>query len=181
MRHYGRESQEKKAKKPFGDRKTWCERGAPEDHVFLCSDLQIPESGEPCMMHPRDCCSSNHKDKCCALKSVWRSYIGKAVDSWTIFFSFFRYRMIEKENLLPSWILINIYSVLIYHALIFHKFRVCDHVPIPQTVTYSTQQRFLEMWIIIDQLLSKHFSMIFILKRLRGLFCFVLYITKTKN
>lgn len=70
MRGYGGGGSGKKGQELFGDRKKWCERGAPEEHIFLCSDLQAPESGEPCMMHPRDCCSSNRRDKCCALKRV---------------------------------------------------------------------------------------------------------------
>jgi len=62
-----REGSGKKSQEVFGDRKKWCERCAPKEHVFLCSELQTPGSGEPCIIHPRDCCSSNHRDKCYAL------------------------------------------------------------------------------------------------------------------
>lgn len=99
----------KKGQEAFGDRKKWCERSAPEEQILLCRDLQAPERGKPSVMHPRDCCSSNCRDKHCALEREWRAYRGNTVVTQNNIFSFSRQNVIEKENLLPSWILINIY------------------------------------------------------------------------
>lgn len=66
----GRVSGKKEGQKTLGDRKEWREKGAPEEHIFLCTDLQTPERGKPCMMHPKDCCSSNCKEICYAPKRI---------------------------------------------------------------------------------------------------------------